>query len=71
MSVATDLSVHGYNIVRKTAKDAAKTDAFPSHHMVREAKQKCYSPTSETTIPETGASVALQALLNHTVERLY
>ena len=70
MSVASDLTVHGYNVVRSTARGAAKSNIFPSKHQVREAKQRCCPPAGATTVTETSASVTLQSVLDHTVERL-
>ena len=70
MSVASDLTVRGYNVVRKTAHDSAKSHIFPSKHQVRAAKQNCYPPAHAMTVTETSASVTLQSILDHTTERL-
>ncbi|KAK9687979.1 hypothetical protein QE152_g35870 [Popillia japonica] len=43
-------------------------DGFPACYRAPEEKKVCYSDALQVT--ETGASIQLQALLNHTTERL-
>ena len=70
MCVASDLTVHGYQVVRNAAHDAAQIHVFPSYHKVRSAKKECYPMTTEMEFSDTSAQVTLQALLDHTVRRL-
>ncbi|CAH0558613.1 unnamed protein product [Brassicogethes aeneus] len=43
-------------------------DRFPSYKILQDEKKKCY--LNNIRVSETSADVPLQALLNHTVERL-
>ncbi|XP_034192452.2 uncharacterized protein LOC117609839 [Osmia lignaria lignaria] len=43
---------------------------FPSYKKVQEAKHNCYPPKSEMTITENCGEIKLQALLDHTAERI-
>lgn len=61
--VDAKLSREQYNVIRKNA-----VEKFPSYKVVQAAKKLCY-PT-DITVTETGASVKLQSLLDHTGERL-
>lgn len=57
------LSREQYDVIRKSAPEK-----FPSYKSVQAAKKLCYP--KDITITETCASVKLQALLDHTIERL-
>ena len=70
MCVASDLTVHGYNVIRNTAHDTAHTHVFPSYHSVKSAKAECYPPAEEMVFSDTSAEVKLQPLLDLTVRRL-
>lgn len=43
---------------------------YPSYHLVLKAKCKCYPEKDSISICETSAEVKLQALLDHTINRL-
>lgn len=57
------LSREQYDIIRKSAPEK-----FPAYKTVQAAKKLCYP--KDITVTETSASVKLQALLDHTTERL-
>lgn len=61
--VDAKLSREQYNVIRKNAPEK-----FPSYKVVQAAKKLCYPV--DITATEIGASVKLQSLLDHTVERL-
>lgn len=65
LSVLIDakLSREQYNVIRRSAPEK-----FPSYKIVQEAKKECYP--KNITVTEICASVTLQALLDHTSERL-
>lgn len=62
------LSKHGYTILRQTSKELG-SDIFPTYDQILEQKKLCY-PT-DINISETSATVKLQALLDHTTERIF
>lgn len=64
-----NLSVVQYKKLRKGAK-ARNVDLYPSYHKVVDAKIKCYPDKQSISITETNMEIKLQALLNHTVERI-
>jgi hypothetical protein len=43
---------------------------YPMYNSVRDVKIKCYPNLSEISVTETKASIKLQGLLDHTVQRL-
>ncbi|XP_011867945.1 PREDICTED: uncharacterized protein LOC105562053 [Vollenhovia emeryi] len=43
---------------------------YPPYKCVLDSKKKCYPAKSEISVTESGATVGLQALLNHTAERI-
>lgn len=61
--IAAKLSREQYNIIRKSAPEK-----FPSYKIIQAAKKMCYP--NNIAVSETAAYVELQALLNHTAERL-
>ena len=68
MVIEAKLTKRQYNIIRKEAK-ACGRKIFPTYEAIRTAKQDCY-PSLAISITETSAEVELQALLNHTAERI-
>jgi len=64
--VDAKLSRHQYNIIRMSAPDK-----FPSYKVVQESKKQCYPKPENIQVTSTSAEVSLQALLDHTVERLF
>lgn len=63
------LSVYQYKVLRYGAKDRG-VDTYPSYDRILEAKQKCYPMKENINISEYSSEITLQALLDHTVERL-
>lgn len=63
--VDAKLSRHQYNIIRMSAPEK-----FPSYKIIQVAKKDCYPKREYVNITSTCAEVTLQALLDHTVERL-
>ncbi|KAK5648374.1 hypothetical protein RI129_003266 [Pyrocoelia pectoralis] len=63
--VDAKLSRHQYNIIRMSAPEK-----FPSYKIVQAAKKECDPNREFITVTSTCAEVALQALLDHTVNRL-
>jgi len=58
-----------YQGIRKVAKEN-NCKLYPSYNNVLKAKKRCYPPRTNMTITESRAEVTLQALLDHTVERI-
>ncbi|XP_050539382.1 uncharacterized protein LOC126904405 [Daktulosphaira vitifoliae] len=46
-------------------------DKFPSYKVVQESKKQCYPKPKDIQVTSIHAEVSLQALLDHTVERLF
>ena len=65
MMLAANLTVDGYNLVRRVVNGCGQK-ALPSYHQTLKAKQRCYPETA--TVTPTQAEVTLQALLDHTPE---
>lgn len=63
VSIDAKLSRHQYDIIRSKAQKK-----FPSYKIVQSEKKLC-SP-KDILVTDTCVSVPLQALLDHTVERL-
>lgn len=63
------LSKYQYEILHSQAKKRL-ADIYPPYYKVFEVKKKCYPSNESTTISEMGAKIALQPLLDHTIERL-
>jgi len=63
--VDAKLSRHQYNVIRMSAPDK-----FPSYKVIQESKKNCYPKPENIKVTSTYAEVPLQALLDHTVERL-
>ncbi|XP_050531106.1 uncharacterized protein LOC126899895 [Daktulosphaira vitifoliae] len=64
--VDAKLSRHQYNIIRMSA-----FDKFSSYKVVQESKKQCNPKPKDIQVTSTHAEVSLQALLDHTVERLF
>lgn len=67
--VENKFSKQTYQRIRNIAKEN-KCKLYPSYNNVVKAKKHCYPPHSSITITESSAAVKLQALLNHTVDRI-
>ncbi|XP_046589480.1 uncharacterized protein LOC124293267 [Neodiprion lecontei] len=63
------MSKHMYQGIRSGAL-ALNSKIYPSYKCVLQAKKKCYSPKDDITITESRAEVKLQALLDHTANRI-
>lgn len=63
--VEAKLTKHQYSVIR--SKDPER---FPPYNIVLEAKKACYPKKEDITITATSAEVTVQALLNHTSERV-
>lgn len=63
--VEAKLTRHQYNIIR-----SKNPEKFPSYKTVQATKINCYPNKKDITITAFAAEVTLQALLDHTVERL-
>lgn len=62
-----DFSKNSYILTRNGAK-LRHANIYPSYHRIKQAKEACYPDTIKFT--EISAEVELQALLDHTTERL-
>lgn len=67
--IETRLSKHQYQLLQQTSR-GKKCKLFPHYSNVLQAKKRCYPKDTEITITESKASVTLQALLDHTVDRI-
>ncbi|KAK9746517.1 hypothetical protein QE152_g6036 [Popillia japonica] len=65
MLVDAKLSRHQYEVIRKKAPEK-----FPSYKVLQVAKQECYPKSDCIKVTSTSAEVSLQALLDHTMNRL-
>lgn len=63
------LSKAGYQQLRTSAVDAG-CNLYPTYNDVRTTKQACMPPTEHWTIDDYSASINLQALLDHTAQRI-
>lgn len=63
--VEAKLSKRSYYIIRRPCKDV-----YPPYNAISETKTKCYPPRNFFGTSEVHCKVQLQALLNHTCERL-
>ncbi|KAK9701656.1 hypothetical protein QE152_g30447 [Popillia japonica] len=59
------LSRYQYEVIRKKAPEK-----FPSYKVLQVAKQECYPKSDCIKVTSTSAEVSLQALLDHTMNRL-
>lgn len=64
-----DLSRQKYQILRTQTKERG-TDLYPSYKRIQEEKKHCYPAALCTVVTESKAEVSLQALLDHTVQRI-
>lgn len=67
--VESKLTKHQYLLIRQSMKEH-NCNLYPPYYKVLQAKIRCYPPRSDITITEISAEVKLQALLNHTTERI-
>jgi len=67
--VENKFSKQTYQRIRNVAKEN-KCKLYPSYNNVTKAKKHCYPPHSSIIITESSATVKLQALLDHTVDRI-
>lgn len=67
--VEHQFSKRTYHGIRKVAKEN-NCKLYPSYNNVLKAKKRCYPPRTSITITESCAEVKLQALLDHTAERI-
>lgn len=65
----TDMSKASYHLTRTQAK-LRGVDLYPSYDRVKEAKRECYPSSDFITITDTKSEIKLQALLDHTVNRI-
>ena len=70
LTVSLDLTQRGYQIMRNTSKDAAKSHIYPTYIDILSAKERCYPSPSAISVTDVKASVTLQGLLDHTTARL-
>lgn len=63
------LSTNQYAGIRRRSKQQ-KCKLYPSYRLVALAKKACYPPKTEITITDWKAEVRLQALLDHTADRI-
>ncbi|KAK4883413.1 hypothetical protein RN001_006732 [Aquatica leii] len=63
------MSKSQYQLIRSVSVQK-NCKLYPPYKCVLDAKKKCYPKKSEISVTESGATVRLQALLNHTAERL-
>lgn len=54
----------------RTASCEKNSKLYPSYAQVLLAKQSCYPDKTDITIAESKAEVKLQALLNHSAQRI-
>lgn len=66
--VESKLTKHHYLLFRQSM-NKHNCNLYPPYYKVLQAKIRCY-PRSDVTITEISAEVKLQALLNHTTERI-
>lgn len=66
--IDASLSKHDYTVLRQSSKELG-SDIFPTYDQVLEQKKLCYPANID--ISETSATVKLQALLDHTTERIF
>ncbi|XP_071572537.1 uncharacterized protein [Temnothorax nylanderi] len=60
---------HQYQGLRAVSKEN-NCELYPPYKAVLQAKQKCYPSKTDITITDCSAEMKLQALLDHTVERI-
>jgi hypothetical protein len=65
--VSAKLTMDQYNLLRDSARQIG-FNLYPSYFQIQKAKKDCY-PTTKT-VTETGATVNLQELLDHTFKRI-
>lgn len=63
------LSKFQYELLHSQAKKKF-ADIYPPYYKIFEAKTKCYPSKDDMSISEMGAKIAVQSLLNHTMERV-
>jgi len=64
-----DYTKNSYILMRSGAKEQ-NANIYPSYDVLKSAKKKCYPNDSFITITDLSAEVTLQALVDHTIQRL-
>ncbi|XP_012250879.2 uncharacterized protein LOC105683103 isoform X2 [Athalia rosae] len=67
--VEYDLTKSQYQGLRSLSKDI-NSKLYPPYRKLLQAKNCCYPPHMAITVTESSVAVQLQALLDHTVERI-
>lgn len=67
--VNAKLTTNQYKLIRKQAREL-NSPLYPPYYLVKNAKAACYPDPDDIVVKETYAEVKLQALLNHTVNRI-
>jgi len=65
-----NLSLALNNTAIRTSLKKPSADIWPSYNTLRESKHKCRQSAETVKISEDRAEVNLQALVNHTTQRL-
>lgn len=60
-----------WNDTRQFNKKQFKNFLYPSYETIVKLKDACISPLESISVTERGAKVELQALLDHTTERIF
>lgn len=68
--IKNKLSKSMYNNIRAASIHQHNCKLYPSYKYVLQAKKECYPCATDITITECSAEVKLQALLDHTVQRI-
>ena len=63
------LSKNKYELLRKRLEEK-NVDVLPPHKKIANGKTKYYPPSLTIEIKQTGTTLQLQKLLNHTAERV-
>lgn len=67
--IENKLSKRQYQGLRSVSIDK-NCNLYPPYNLVLESKKKCYPNDSQIIVTETYATITLQGLLNHTIERI-
>ena len=63
------LTKYSYQLIRSVSL-CKNCKLYPPYGCVLDAKKRCYPVKSEISVTESGVTAGLQALLNHTTERI-
>lgn len=64
--VDAKLTKRSYELIREPCKDV-----YPCYKIISTAKNRCYPPDEAIRVSETKCEVKLQALLDHTCNRIF